>query len=143
MLPVRKNNSWLPDIFDDFLDNAWLGRPNNTVPAINVIDSEKEYKIEVAAPGMTKDDFKVRVDEGRLSVSMEKREEKKEEDPKNKGRYLRREFSYSSFQQSMALPDNVDKDKIEAQMEKGVLTISIPKTAPQEKATTERLIEIK
>jgi len=109
-MPVRRTQNWLPSIFNDFFDNEWMAKANATAPAINVIESEKEYKVEVAAPGMTKEDFNIRIDEdNNLVISMEKKVENKEE--KKDGRYLRREFSYSKFQQTMILPDNVDKEK--------------------------------
>ena len=113
MMPVRRTQSWLPSIFNDFFDNDWMVKANATAPAINVFETEKEYKVELAAPGMTKEDFNVRIDEdNNLVISMEKKTENKEE--KKEGRYLRREFSYSKFQQTMILPDNVDKEKISA-----------------------------
>lgn len=109
MMPVRRTQSWLPSIFNDFFDNDWMVKANATAPAINVFETEKEYKVELAAPGMTKEDFNVRIDEdNNLVISMEKKTENKE---KKEGRYLRREFSYSKFQQTMILPDNVDKEK--------------------------------
>ena len=111
MMPVRRTQSWLPSIFNDFFDNDWMVKANATAPAINVFETEKEYKVELAAPGMTKEDFNVRIDEeNNLVITMEKKTENKEE--KKEGRYLRREFSYSKFQQTMILPDNVDKEKI-------------------------------
>ena len=63
MMPVRRTQSWLPSIFNDFFDNDWMVKANATAPAINVLETEKEYKVELAAPGMTKDDFNVRIDE--------------------------------------------------------------------------------
>ena len=125
MMPIRKNQNWLPSIFNDFFDNDWMEKANSTAPAINVIESEKDYKIELAAPGMTKEDFNVRIDDDNcLVVSMEKKNENKDE--KHNGRYLRREFSYSKFQQTMILPDDVDKEKISAKVEHGVLTVDVP-----------------
>ncbi len=127
MLPVRRNNdSWLPDIFNDFFDNSWMERPTYTAPAINVIENEKEYEVELAAPGLDKDDFKVHVDaEGNLHIEMEKKNETKE--GKKHGRFLRREFSYEKFQQTLLLPEDVDSEKIEAKVEKGVLNVILPK----------------
>ena len=121
MVPVRRNQNWLPSIFNDFLGNDWLAeRHNTTAPAVNIIEDENEYKVEVAAPGMTKEDFKVHINEdNELIVTMEKKAEQKEED-KKKGTYLRREFSYTKFQQSLLLPDNVERDKISAEFGKGV-----------------------
>ena len=112
MVPVRRNQNWLPSIFNDFLGNDWLAeRHNTTAPAVNIIEDENEYKVEVAAPGMTKEDFKVHINEdNELIVTMEKKAEQKEED-KKKGTYLRREFSYTKFQQSLLLPDNVVRNE--------------------------------
>ncbi len=143
MTPMRRNQNWLPSIFNDFFDNDWMERANATAPAINVIENEKDYQIELAAPGMTKDDFTVKLDEdNNLVITMEKKNESKDEDKKN-GRYLRREFSYSKFQQTMILPDDVEKDKISASVEHGVLTIDLPKVSQEEAKKAERHIDVK
>ena len=96
MMPVRRNQNWLPSIFNDFFDNDWMVKANATAPAINVFETAKEYKVELAAPGMTKEDFNVHIDEeNNLVISMEKKTESKEEnnkDEKKEGRYLRNEF---------------------------------------------------
>ena len=147
MMPVRRTQNWLPSIFNDFFDNDWMVKANATAPAINVFETEKEYKVELAAPGMTKEDFNVHIDEeNNLVISMEKKTESKEEgnkDEKREGRYLRREFSYSKFQQTMILPDDVDKEKISAQVENGVLNINLPKFTEQEKEKAKRCIDVK
>lgn len=145
MVPARRNNqNWLPSIFNDFFDNEWLEKRNSTSPAVNIIENEDEFRIEVAAPGMTKEDFHVDVNpDNELVISMEKKNEEKEEDPKKKGTYLRREFSYSRFQQSLLLPDNVETEKISAKVEHGVMTIDIPKKKVEEKSPASRRIEIK
>ena len=141
MMPVRRTQNWLPSIFNDFFDNDWMERANATAPAINVIESENDYKIELAAPGMTKKDFNVHIDEdNNLVIAMEKKEQKKEE--KKNSRYLRREFSYSKFQQTMILPNDVEKDKITAQVEDGVLTVDIPKRN-EEASKIQTCIEVK
>ena len=128
MMPVRRNQNWLPSIFNDFFGNEWVDKSNATAPAVNILETEDDFKVEVAAPGMTKQDFKVHINEdNELIISMEKKAENKEEDKKRKGTYLRREFSYSQFQQSLILPDNVEKEKIAAKVEHGVLTVEIPK----------------
>lgn len=143
MTPVRRNQNWVPSIFNDFFDNDWMIKANATAPAINVIENEKDYRIELAAPGMSKEDFNIKLDEeNNLVISMEKKNENKEEDKKN-GRYLRREFSYSKFQQTMILPDDVDKDAISACVEHGVLTVDLPKQTPEAVQKTEKHIEIK
>ena len=145
MVPARRNNqNWLPSIFNDFFDNEWLEKRNTTSPAVNIIENEDEFRIEVAAPGMTKEDFHVDVNpDNELVISMEKKNEEKEEDPKKKGTYLRREFSYSRFQQSLLLPDNVETEKISAKVEHGVMTIDIPKKKVEELAAATRQIEVK
>ena len=145
MVPVRRNQNWLPSIFNDFLGNDWLAeRHNTTAPAVNIIEDENEYKVEVAAPGMTKEDFKVHLNEdNELIISMEKKNESKEEDKEHKGTYLRREFSYTQFQQSLLLPDNIEREKISAKVENGVMTIDIPKKKVEELAAATRQIEVK
>lgn len=142
MTPMRKynNQNWLPSIFNDFFDNDWMVRTNATAPAINVIENENDYKVEVAAPGMTKEDFNVHLGEdNELVITMEKKNETKDE---NNKKYLRREFSYSKFEQAFVLPEDVEKDKISANVTDGVLTIELPKRTPEEKAKVNRVIEI-
>ena len=142
MVPMRKNQGWLPDIFNDFFDNQWMERANATAPAINVIELDNDYCVEVAAPGMTKDDFQVHVDENdNLVITMEKKSENKDE--KKKEHYLRREFSYSKFQQTMILPDDVDKNKISAHVEHGVLSVELPKLPVDNNAGVRKSIEVK
>lgn len=144
MTPIRKYNSqnWLPSIFNDFFDTDWMGRTNATAPAINVIETDKDYKVEVAAPGMTKDDFNIQLTENNeLVITMEKKNESKENEKDSK-KYLRREFSYTKFEQALVLPEDVEKDKIEAHVNDGVLTIDLPKRTPEEKAKVNKMIEI-
>ena len=129
MMPVRRTQNWLPSIFNDFFDNDWMVKANATAPAINVFETAKE-------------DFNVRIDEeNNLVITMEKKTENKEE--KKEGRYLRREFSYSKFQQTMILPDNVDKEKISAAVENGVLNVQLPKISEEEVKKAEKQIEVK
>ena len=138
----RTNDSWLPDIFNDFFDNSWMERPTHTAPAINVIETEKEYEVELAAPGLSKEDFRVHVDsDNNLHIEMEKKSENKE--GHKHGRFLRREFSYEKFQQTLLLPDDVDAEKIEAKVEKGVLQVTLPKKEKIAKADAVKQIDIK
>ena len=103
--------------------------------------TDKEYKVEVAAPGMTKDDFNITLDEdNNLVIEMEKKNENEEKDDKKK--YLRREFSYSKFSQTILLPDNVEKEKISAKVDNGILAISIPKMDEEKIAKAPKSIEI-
>ena len=142
MTPMRRyEQNWLPEIFNDFFANDWMNRTNATAPAINVIEDEKDYKVEVAAPGMKKEDFNVNVtDDNYLVLTMEKKNETKDEDKKRK--YLRREFSYHKFEQSLALPEDVNKDEIKASVNDGILTIEIPKVKACEKKPTVKQIAI-
>lgn len=142
MLPTKKSQNWLPGIFNDFFGNEWMEKNNATAPAINIIETDKAYKVELAAPGMTKDDFTIRVnDENQLVVSVEKKQEDKSDE--KDGRYLRREFSYTKYQQTLLLPDNVEKDKITATVTDGVLDICIPKDITAPEPPKERQIDIK
>ena len=126
MTPTKHLQNWLPGIFNDFFGNEWIAKTNSAAPAINIVETEKEYEVEIAAPGITKDDFEITVDkDNHLVVTVERKQEDDEKD--KKGRYLRREFSYSQFQQTLILPDNVDTDAIEACQNNGVLTVKIPK----------------
>ncbi len=145
MALIRRNQNWLPSVFNDLFDSTdWIERTAHaaiTSPAVNVIERENEYCVEIAAPGMTKDDFNVHLDEeGNLVISLEKKEENKEE--KKDGHYLRREFSYSQFRQVMILPEDVDREKISAHVENGVLTVELEKRS-QEPAKETKKIEIK
>lgn len=140
MAIIRRTNNWLPSVFNDFFGNEWMENSNKSVPAINIQQNEKGFTVEVAAPGMTKEDCVVRIDDdNNLVISFEKKNEKEEKD--KKGAYLRREFSYTQFQRRMVLPDDVEKEKISAKMENGVLTVEIP-TAEEEKIPTAKQIEI-
>ena len=147
MMPMKRyHQSWLPAMFDDFFDNEWMKKANATAPAINVIETDTEYKVEIAAPGMNKEDFNIHVDEnGNLVIAMEKKSEHKEEDKskEKKSRYLRREFSYTKFQQTLILPEDVIKDTINASMSDGVLWIELPRKAPEAKDKITKIIEIK
>ena len=159
MMPMKRNagQSWLPSIFNDFFDTNWVVKANNTAPAINVMETEKAYKVEVAAPGMCKEDFDIHINkENDLVITMEKKckcsdcgcdgkqgekkDEKKGEE--KEPRYLRREFSYTKFQQTLILPENVNKDEIHASQNNGVLTITIPKNNTTAAAEPKR-IEVK
>jgi HSP20 family protein len=138
MMPIRRVQNWLPDVFSDFFTNDWIEKVNVTSPAINVLETETGFKVEVAACGMTKDDFNVHIDEEEnLIISMEKKEEKKNY------RYLRREFSYSNFRQTLILPDNADKENIAANVENGVLHIEIPKLKEVETKKQQKSIEVR
>lgn len=141
MLPVISRNNWMPEVFNDFFDTDFMTRTKATAPAINVKETEKDYTVEVAAPGMTKDDFNVNIDkDGNLHIHMEAHTEKKEEDKKS--HYLRREFAYSKFEQTLLLPDDVEKEAIAARVNDGVLIVTLPKMSKPE-CPAARQIEVK
>ena len=140
MMPVMRTNSWIPSVFNDLFDTDFLPKVNQTAPAINVKESDKAYTVELAAPGMRKEDFNVHInDDGNLVIKMEQKQEHKEEDKST--RYLRREFSYSKYEQTLILPDDVKKDAISARVENGVLTVELPKLV-EEKVKLSRQIEV-
>ena len=125
MLPVTNRNQ-LRSIFDDlFRDDPnlpdWDDR--NDMPAVNISSDEKQYEIEVAAPGLKKKDFDLSVENGNLVISSEQ----KKEDKKKEKHFVRREFHYSSFRRSFALPDDADADGIKAHHDGGILKVEIPK----------------
>lgn len=150
MLPARRLNGQygLTDFFNDFFDSHPLERVGVSSPAINVKENDKGYKIEVAAPGMCKDDFKIHLNkDGNLVIDMEKTDcgcKDKEKDPdKKECKFLRKEFSYTKFSQTLLLPDNADKEAIEANVNNGILYIKIPKTAKAKVEDEKRVIEVK
>ena len=148
MLPARRFNGQygLTDFFNDFFDNRNLEKIGVTAPAINVKENDKGYKIEVAAPGMCKDDFKIHLNkEGNLVIDMEKTDCgcKEKDGEKKECKYLRKEFSYSKFSQTLLLPDNADKDAIEAHVNNGILYVMIPKTTKEKVEELKKVIEVK
>lgn len=131
MLPVMLRNSWFPTVFDDFFNTDIVANTPRTAPAVNVKVDEKAYTMEVAAPGLKKEFCRISInDEGNLNIAIENKFEHKEEDKKE--HYLRREFSYTNYQQAYTLPEDVDKNGISAKVEDGVLTIVLPKVKKEE-----------
>ena len=126
-----RRHSWLTTVFNDFFDTDYMPKANATAPAINVKETEKEYIVELAAPGMTKEDFNVNLNqEGDLVIKMEHKQETKDED--QKAHYLRREFNYSKYEQTLILPDDVNKEEIGAKVADGVLSVTLPKNIKEE-----------
>lgn len=123
----------IPSLLNDFLANDWLSSPvgnwrtsGTTLPSVNVRETNDAFHIEVAAPGMKRDDFKVELDNNFLTISAEV--EQKNENNDDRDGYTRREFSYQSFQRSFALPENkVEGEKIAAKYVDGILNITVPK----------------
>lgn len=136
----------LPVLFDDFINRDtfnWglsnFSNSNTTIPAVNIKETNESYQVEVAAPGMLKNDFKVELEGNLLTISSEKRDEKEEVEGE---KYTRREFSYQAFQRSFTLPKEVvDVDKIQAKYKDGMLQLLIPKKE-EAKQKAPRLIQI-
>ncbi|MFT4095198.1 MAG: Hsp20/alpha crystallin family protein [Niabella sp.] len=149
MTLVKRNGNLLnplPALFDDFFNRDLLNwgssnfsDTNTTIPAVNIKETAESYDVEVAAPGMTKKDFKVELDGNELTISSEKTSESEE---KEGARYARKEFSYQSFQRTFTLQKEVvDIDKIQAKYENGLLHLVIPKKE-EAKQKPPRLIQI-
>ena len=149
MLPARRFNGQygLTDFFNDFFENRSLEKVEFTTPAINVKENDTEYKIEVAAPGACKDDFKIHLNkDGNLVIEMEKQDKcccKDKEEEKKECKFLRKEFSYARFTQTLLLPDNADKENIQARVENGILFVDVPKLQRVKNEDETKMIEIK
>lgn len=141
MLPVMSSNNWIPTMFDDFFNNDWMPKMKATAPAVNVKEDAKAYVMELAVPGIKKEYCRVCINnDGNLEVTIENKMEHKDEDKKE--HYLRREFSYSNYQQVYVLPEDVEKDHVTAAVENGVLAITMPKKTKEEEKKALRQIEI-
>lgn len=137
----RTAQNWMPSLFREFFNDDFGFTPGKQFasPAVNVAENEKEYTLELAAPGMSKDDFKVRLEnDDELTISLEK----KSEDKKDRKNYLRREFSYASYRQTYLVPEDVEIEGIKATMNDGVLCVTLPKKEVSVKTPASRQIEI-
>ena len=141
---VKASESF-PSVFEDFFKpwNEWFNGgvfgKSLTVPAVNITENKEDYKLSVAAPGLKKDDFKIDVEGNMLTISREKEARKEEKDE----RYTRKEYSYSSFSRSFALPEEVNQEKIEAKYQDGVLKVTLPKKDDVKKLAVSKHIAIK
>lgn len=137
LFPSLLSDRFLPEFFENerFFDSDWM--KSMTVPSVNIRETEKEFFVELAVPGLSKKDFKISVENGMLTISAEKKIEK-EETEKN---FTRKEFSYSNFSRSFMLPENVNEEKIEAHYEEGILKLQVLKSVV-EKAKPKKAIEI-
>jgi HSP20 family protein len=126
----------MPNFFDDDFFPVH-SRSTNSVPAVNVREDDKNFTLEVAIPGIDKKDLKIDVNEDVLTISSESKSESEE----NKNGYKRKEFSYSAFSRSFYVPENVNREKIEANYKDGILTVALPKQE-EEKNKITRKIEI-
>ena len=125
---ARINRNYVPAYWDDFFNDRVFNNINhaprkNTSPAVNIIEADNEFKIEVAVPGLSKNDFNIEVEDDVLTISSVEKEIKEEKIPN----YTRREFNFSSFNRSFQLPETVDQDQIQASHKEGVLSITLVK----------------
>jgi HSP20 family protein len=136
---VRTFAPSFPSLFDNFFNNIeeTPASFHQTLPAVNVIESDNNFKLELAAPGLKKEDFKINVHENTLVISAEKSTENEEKTDK----YTRKEFNFSSFKRSFTLPKTVDGEKIVASYNDGILSVDLPKKE-ESKLKVPRLIEI-
>src|SRR5487761_2531148 len=144
-LALNKVADRMPSVFDDFFkpwndlfDAGLSGRIMN-IPAVNITEHKDDYMVSLAAPGLKKEDFNIDVDGNMLTISCEKEEKKEEKEAK----YTRKEYSYSSFERSFTMPDGVNKDKIEARYENGLLKLSLPKKEEAKKLAINKHITVK
>ena len=140
---LARRGEQLPSAFNDFFKpwDQWFdingGNPANalTIPAVNIVENKNNFEISLAAPGMKKEDFSIDVEGNLLTISAQTEEKKEENDQK----YTRREFSYTSFSRAFTMPEGVEKDKIDATYENGLLKVTLPKTDAAKKAAAKHI----
>lgn len=139
---LSKLSERTPFVFDDFFkpwnewfDNGGLWSRTMNIPAVNITENKDDYLVSLAVPGMKKDDFKIDVNGNMLTISSEKEETKEEKDKK----FTRKEYNYSSFSRSFTLPEEINREKIEANYENGVLKIALPRKEEAKKITAKHI----
>lgn len=140
---ARINRNYAPAYWDDFFNDKFFNNVNKAAyngsnPAVNVSEDDKGYTIEVAAPGIARKDFNLKLENDVLTISTEKKENQEEKTPN----FLRREFNYESFKRSFQLPETIDQEHIKATHEAGILTLTLPKKE-EEVQNAPRQIEVK
>lgn len=137
LFPSLLTDRWIPDFFENekFFDSDWM--KSITVPSVNIRETDKEFFVELAAPGLNKKDFKIAIENGMLTISAEKKMEKEEKEKE----FTRKEFSYSNFSRSFMLPENVNEEKVEAHYEDGLLKLQLLKKVV-EKTKNVKAIEV-
>jgi HSP20 family protein len=145
---AKTSSPMISSMFDDFFRpwNEWFENSGGsvwgrslTVPAVNIIENKDDYKVSLAVPGMKKDDFRIDVEGNMLTISSEFEEKKEEEEKK----FTRMEYNYSSFSRSFTIPDEVNKEKIEASYKDGLLILSLPKKEEAKKLIASKHIAVK
>jgi len=139
--PVQPSDSlgkWIDNLFHSTLSDV-IGSDNTvSSPSVNIVEHEKHYMLDLAAPGMSKQDFSISIEQDHLVITAEKKTENEE----TEGRFTRREFSYGSFKRSFHLDDKINRDGIAATYEDGVLKLTLPKKEEAEKRSASQTIEI-
>jgi HSP20 family protein len=137
---LTKTNELFPSLYKDFFRpwNEWFDDDFSnlmTMPAVNITENKNEYNVSLAAPGMKKDDFKIDMDGNLLTISSETKQEKETKEEK----YTRKEFNYSSFSRTFTIPDEINKEKIDAHYENGILRLVLPKKEEARKNLTKSI----
>lgn len=156
--PARRNATIIPDVINALFTNDWnepVRKLNFAQPALNILENEDQYKIEMAVPGLKKEDFNIKLNnDGDLVIAAEKKEavvanasdmenvENKESLPAIKEKYLRRDFSFGKFSQTFSLPEDVDLNEIKANVADGILTVELQKKKPVPPTDNTRYIEV-
>ncbi len=143
MLPKLKNTTNWPSFVDEFFNtDFWPSfldvNTRYSVPAVNILEEDNEYRIEVIAPGIDKKDVKINLEDDLLTISSERKEENEEKDK----HYMRREFNYTAFSRSFVVPEEVNAEKISAEHKNGILTLHLPKKEEVVKKTQKREIKV-
>ncbi len=136
-----KNTGFLPlHFFENFFNNSfpdiWADGLVETVPSVNIVEGKDNFKVELAAPGLSKDDFKIDVDDNLMTISAEKETSKTDE---KEGKTFRREYNYSSFSRSFTLPESIEANKIVANYKDGILTLDLPRKEEKKKKEAKRI----
>ncbi len=143
MLPKVKTTTNWPSFVDEFFNTDFWPtffdvNTRYSVPAVNILEDDNEYRIEVVAPGIDKKDVKINLEDDVLTISSERKEENEEKDK----HYMRREFNYTAFSRSFVVPEEVDAEKISAEHKNGILTLHLPKKEEVIKKTQKREIKV-
>ena len=127
------------DVLSNFFDNSFLPESGaSTLPPVNISETESQFHIELASPGRSKEEFQIQLEDGKLTISLEKKEENKEENKQ----FTRREFSLAAFSRSFTLPEDADQNAVNAEYQNGILVISIGKKEEVKQKKIARKIEI-
>jgi len=139
---LAKTTERMPSVFDDFFKpwNEWFDEGNlwgrtMKIPAVNITEHKDKYLVSLAVPGMKKEDFRIDVDGNMLTISSEMEENKEEKDKK----FTRKEYNFTSFSRSFTLPEEINKEKIEAKYVDGLLKIDLPRTEEAKKITAKNI----